>query len=159
MSTGVSTALYRCTIYVKLIPIPERNKPNMPVETVVVTGSSAGLGRAIAKEFGKRGAQVALLARGKQGLDAAAEEVEALGGKALPIPTDVSDSNAVDAAAESAERHFGPIDIWINNAMVTIFSPVLEIKPEEYKRGRCTKANVTCPTQMALIQLNEGKQQ
>lgn len=107
----------------------------MSVETVVVTGASAGLGRAIAKQFGKRGAQVALLARGKQGLDAAAAEIEKTGGKAFPIPTDVSDADAVEAAAEKAEQHFGPIDVWVNNAMVTVFSPVKEMKPEEYKRA------------------------
>jgi short-subunit dehydrogenase len=107
----------------------------MSVETVVVTGSSAGLGRAIANEFGKRKSQVALLARGKRGLDAAAAEIEALGGTALPLPTDVADANAVEAAAEKIERRFGPIDIWINNAMVTVFAPVKEMKPEEYKRA------------------------
>jgi NAD(P)-dependent dehydrogenase (short-subunit alcohol dehydrogenase family) len=107
----------------------------MSVETVVVTGSSAGLGRAIANEFGKRNAQVALLARGKKGLDAAAAEIESLGGKALPLPTDVADPAAVEAAAAETERRFGPIDIWINNAMVTVFSPVKEMKPEEYKRA------------------------
>ncbi|HKV47367.1 MAG TPA: SDR family oxidoreductase, partial [Candidatus Acidoferrales bacterium] len=107
----------------------------MSVETVVVTGASAGLGRAIAKEFGKRGAQVALLARGKQGLDAAAEEITTAGGKALPIPTDVSDAAAVEAAAEKAEQQFGPVDVWVNNAMVSVFSPVKEMKPEEYKRA------------------------
>ena len=107
----------------------------MTPETVVVTGASAGLGRAIACEFGKRGAQVALLARGKQGLEAAAAEIEAAGGQALPLPTDVSDAAAVDAAADAAEKHFGPIDVWVNNAMVTVFSPVKEMKPEEYKRA------------------------
>jgi short-subunit dehydrogenase len=107
----------------------------MSAETVVVTGASAGLGRAIAKEFGKRKAQVALLARGKQGLNAAASEIEAFGGKALPLPTDVADADAVEAAAEATERRFGPIDIWINNAMVTVFSPVKEMKAEEYKRA------------------------
>ncbi|MGH9326924.1 MAG: SDR family oxidoreductase [Terriglobia bacterium] len=107
----------------------------MVSETVVVTGSSAGLGRAIAKEFGKRGASVALLARGKEGLDAAAAEVKAVGGKALALPTDVADAGAVQAASDAAERQLGPIDIWINNAMVTVFSPVKEMKPEEYKRA------------------------
>jgi short-subunit dehydrogenase len=107
----------------------------MSVETVVVTGASAGLGRAIAKEFGKRKAQVALLARGKRGLDAAAAEIESLGGRALPVPTDVADAGAVEAAAEAAERHFGPIDVWVNNAMASVFSPVKEMKAEEYKRA------------------------
>jgi NAD(P)-dependent dehydrogenase (short-subunit alcohol dehydrogenase family) len=107
----------------------------MPPETVVVTGASAGLGRAIANRFGKRGANVALLARGQQGLDAAAAEIEAAGGKALPVPTDVADAQAVEAAAEAAEKKFGPIDIWVNNAMTTVFAPVKEMKPEEYKRA------------------------
>ena len=107
----------------------------MPIETVVVTGASAGLGRAIALEFAKRGAQVALLARGKKGLEAAAAEVEAAGGKALVIPTDVADADAVEAAAEEVERTFGPIDIWVNDAMVTVLAPTLEMKPEEYKRA------------------------
>ena len=104
-------------------------------ETVVITGASGGLGRAIAREFGKRKAQVILLARGREGLNGAATEVEAVGGKALAIPTDVADADAVEAAAEQAEREFGPIDIWVNNAMVTVFAPVKEIKPEEYKRA------------------------
>ena len=107
----------------------------MSVETVVVTGASAGLGRAIANEFAKREANVALLARGKRGLEAAAAEIESLGGKALPLPTDVADANAVEAAAEETERQFGPIGVWINNAMVSVFSPVKEMKPEEYKRA------------------------
>jgi NAD(P)-dependent dehydrogenase (short-subunit alcohol dehydrogenase family) len=123
----------------------------MSVETVVVTGASAGLGRAIANEFGKRGAQVALLARGKKGLDGAAAEIESLGGKALPIPTDVADAAAVEAAAEATERHFGPIDIWINNAMVTVFSPVKEMKAEEYKRAtEVTYLGVVYGTMSAL---------
>jgi short-subunit dehydrogenase len=107
----------------------------MSTETVVVTGASAGLGRAIAHEFAKRGAKIALLARGQQGLDAAAAEVEGKGGKALPIPTDVADAKAVDAAAEKVEKEFGPVDIWVNNAMTTVFAPVKEMKPEEYKRA------------------------
>lgn len=107
----------------------------MTAETVVVTGASAGLGRAIAMEFGKRGAQVALLARGKQGLESAAEEIERMGGKALPIPTDVADAEAVQAAANATEERFGPIDVWVNNAMVSVFSPVKDMKPEEYKRA------------------------
>lgn len=107
----------------------------MAPETVLVTGASAGLGRAIAMEFGKRGAQVALLARGKQGLESAAAEIEQAGGKALPFPADVADADAVDKAADATEKQFGPIDTWVNNAMVTVFSPVKEMKPEEYKRA------------------------
>jgi NAD(P)-dependent dehydrogenase (short-subunit alcohol dehydrogenase family) len=107
----------------------------MSSETVVVTGASAGLGRAIANEFGKRGAQVALLARGSQGLNSAAAEIESAGGKALVLPTDVADAAAVQAAADQAEEQFGPIDVWVNNAMVSVFAPVKEMKPEEYKRA------------------------
>lgn len=106
----------------------------MKNETIVVTGSSAGLGRAVAHEFGRRGANVALLARGVEGLEGAKREIEAAGGKALAIPTDVADSGKVEAAAEAVEKEFGPIDIWINNAMASVFSPVKEMLPEEYKR-------------------------
>lgn len=107
----------------------------MTTENVVVTGASAGLGRAIANQFGKHGANVTLLARGQQGLEAAAAEIEAAGGKALPVPTDVADPQAVEAAAEAAEKKFGPIDVWVNNAMTTVFAPVKEMKPDEYKRA------------------------
>lgn len=106
----------------------------MSVETVVVTGASAGLGRAIAVQFGKRGAQVGLLARGRKGLEAAVLEIEKAGGKALGLPTDVADAEAVQEAAQEIERRFGPIDVWVNNAMVSVFSPIKEMKPEEYKR-------------------------
>lgn len=107
----------------------------MQTETVVVTGASAGLGRAIAREFGKRGANVVLLARGETGLKGAAAEVESAGGHAHIVPTDVADPEAIENAAEEAERRFGPIDIWINNAMVTVLAPAKEMKPEEYKRA------------------------
>jgi NAD(P)-dependent dehydrogenase (short-subunit alcohol dehydrogenase family) len=103
-------------------------------ETVVVTGASAGLGRAIAREFGKNRAKVALLARGQSGLEATRKEIEREGGQALSLPTDVSDPDAVERAASSVEREFGDIDIWINNAMVSVFSPVKEMKPQEFKR-------------------------
>lgn len=106
----------------------------MPKETVVVTGASAGLGRAIAIQFARHGARVALLARGREGLAAAEREVASAGGEALAIPTDVADPAAVEAAAETAERRFGPIDVWVNNAMVSVFSPVKEMEPDEYKR-------------------------
>src|SRR5215211_1631500 len=97
--------------------------PSRP-DVVVVTGASAGLGRAIARAFAREGAHIALLARGRDGLEAARDEVQALGGKALVIPVDVADADGVEEAAEAAEREFGPIDIWVNNAMVSVFSPV-----------------------------------
>ena len=103
-------------------------------EVVVVTGASAGLGRAIVRAFARQGAHIGLLARGRDGLEGARREVESLGGKALVLPTDVSDAAQVERAAEAVEHEFGPIDIWINNAMVSVFSPVKEMKPEEYKR-------------------------
>ena len=103
-------------------------------EVVVVTGASAGLGRAITQRFAREGAYIGLLARGRDGLEGARRDVEELGGKALVLPTDVADAEAVERAAEAIEREFGAIDIWINNAMVSVFSPVKEMKPEEYKR-------------------------
>jgi NADP-dependent 3-hydroxy acid dehydrogenase YdfG len=103
-------------------------------EVVVITGASAGLGRATAREFGKHGAKVALIARGVDGLDAAKREIESAGGSALVLPLDVADANAMEAAAAAVERELGPIDIWVNNAMASVFSPVKEMKPEEYKR-------------------------
>jgi NAD(P)-dependent dehydrogenase (short-subunit alcohol dehydrogenase family) len=107
--------------------------PSRP-DVVVVTGASAGLGRAIARAFAREGAYIALLARGRDGLEAARDEVQALGGKALVIPVDVADADGVEQAAEAAEREFGPIDIWVNNAMVSVFSPVKAMAAEEYKR-------------------------
>lgn len=101
---------------------------------VVVTGSSAGLGRAIAHGFARRGASIGLMARNPEALDAARQECEALGGKALVLPVDVSDADAVDAAASKVEEVFGPIDIWVNDAMVSVFSPVKEMEASDYKR-------------------------
>jgi NAD(P)-dependent dehydrogenase (short-subunit alcohol dehydrogenase family) len=103
-------------------------------KVVVVTGSSAGLGRAIAHGFAKRGASVGLIARNPEALNAAKEECEALGGEALAQPTDVSDAEAVESAAVRVEREFGPIDIWVNDAMVSVFSPVKEMEASDYKR-------------------------
>jgi short-subunit dehydrogenase len=104
-------------------------------EVVVVTGSSGGVGRAIAHAFAKRGARVGLLARGQDGLDAAAREVEALGGQALAIPTDVSDHGQVEAAAVAVEERFGDIDVWVNDAMATVFARFIDTEPEEFKRA------------------------
>jgi NAD(P)-dependent dehydrogenase (short-subunit alcohol dehydrogenase family) len=101
---------------------------------VVVTGSSAGLGRAIAHGFAKRGARIGLIARNPEALNAAKQECEVLGGQALVLAVDVSDSAAVDAAATRVEEAFGPIDIWVNDAMVSVFSPVKEMEASDYKR-------------------------
>ncbi len=106
-----------------------------PGEVVVVTGASGGVGRAIAHAFAKRGAKLALLARGQPGLDGAREECESLGGQAIVIPTDVADAGQVEAAAARAEDELGPIDVWVNDAMSTIFAPFTEISAEEYKRA------------------------
>lgn len=101
---------------------------------MVITGASAGLGRAAAREFGRQGAKVVLIARGVDGLEAAKREIESAGGSAMVLPLDVADAAAIENAAESVEREFGPIDIWVNNAMASVFSPVKEMKAEEYKR-------------------------
>ena len=103
-------------------------------QTVVVTGASAGVGRATVREFAKGGARIALLARGLERLEAAAGDVRERGGVALPIPTDVAHSDQVEAAAERVERELGPIDVWVNNAMVTVFSPFIDMTPEEFRR-------------------------
>jgi NAD(P)-dependent dehydrogenase (short-subunit alcohol dehydrogenase family) len=99
-----------------------------------VTGASAGLGRAIARAFGERGARVGLLARGEAGLEGARRDVEDAGGRALSLPTDVSDAGQVEAAADRVESEFGPIDVWVNNAMASVFSPVSEMDAEEFER-------------------------
>lgn len=103
-------------------------------QTVVVTGSSGGIGRATATAFGARGAHVGLVARGEKGLSAAARDVEAGGGKACVIPTDVADAEQCEAAAEEVERTFGPIDVWVNVAFTSVFSPFWEITPAEFRR-------------------------
>jgi NAD(P)-dependent dehydrogenase (short-subunit alcohol dehydrogenase family) len=103
-------------------------------EVVVVTGASAGVGRATVREFARRGARLGLLARGTAGLEAARAEVESEGGRALALPTDVASPEAVESAAQKVEAEFGPIDIWINNAMVSVFSPFKEMNPDEYRR-------------------------
>jgi NAD(P)-dependent dehydrogenase (short-subunit alcohol dehydrogenase family) len=103
-------------------------------QVVVVTGASGGIGRATAAAFGARGASVALLARGEAGLAGAARDVEAGGGRALVVPTDVADPAQVEAAAERVENELGPIDVWVNVAFTSVFSPFEKIEPEEYKR-------------------------
>ncbi len=101
---------------------------------VVVTGASAGVGRAIVRKLAQRGAALGLIARGEEGLDGAQREAEAAGARALVIAADVSDADAVETAACRIEQHLGPIDVWINNAMVSVFSPIMQMEPAEFER-------------------------
>src|SRR6184192_1275592 len=107
---------------------------NDAIETVVITGASAGVGRAIARKFAINGARIGLLARGREGLEAARKEVEELGGKALVVIVDVAYADQVEGAAERIEAELGGIDIWINNAMTSVFSLIKQMMPEEYRR-------------------------
>jgi NAD(P)-dependent dehydrogenase (short-subunit alcohol dehydrogenase family) len=102
--------------------------------TVVVTGASGGIGRASAVAAGRRGDTVVLLARGEAGLDAAAREIEQVGGSAVPMSVDVADADAVFAAADKVEANIGPIDVWINDAFTSVFAPFDKIRPEEFRR-------------------------
>lgn len=102
---------------------------------VVITGASAGIGRATARTFARHGWRVALLARGQAGLEAARAEVEAQGASALVIPIDVADVEQVEAAAARVERELGPIDVWINNAMTTIFCEFDKVDPQDFRRA------------------------
>jgi NAD(P)-dependent dehydrogenase (short-subunit alcohol dehydrogenase family) len=111
-----------------------RASTGSPAPVVVVTGASAGVGRAVARAWGARGARVGLLARGRDGLEAARREIETAGGQGLVLPVDVADAAGVEAAADAVEQAFGPIDVWINNAMVSVFSPVSELTAEEFRR-------------------------
>jgi NAD(P)-dependent dehydrogenase (short-subunit alcohol dehydrogenase family) len=101
---------------------------------VVITGASAGVGRATAIRFAREGAKIGLLARGRAGLEGAKADVERAGGQAIVIPTDVADADAVEAAAAQVEATFGPIDVWIGVAMASVFSPVKEMLAAEYQR-------------------------
>jgi short-subunit dehydrogenase len=103
-------------------------------EVAVVTGASAGVGRAVVRMLAKRGASIGLIARGKAGLEGAARDVAELGGRALVLQADVADADAIEAAAERAESELGPIDVWVNNAMTSVFSRVRETTAAEYRR-------------------------
>ena len=102
--------------------------------TVVLTGASAGVGRATARAFAERGAALGLIARGQEGLDATAKEIEAAGGRAIAIAADVADASAVEDAAQRVEEELGPIDVWVNNAMVSVLSPVHQLTAAEARR-------------------------
>jgi NAD(P)-dependent dehydrogenase (short-subunit alcohol dehydrogenase family) len=102
---------------------------------VVVTGASAGVGRAVVERFAREGAQIGLIARGRERLEAAKRDVDRAGGKAIVLPADVANAEDVENAAERVEREFGPIEIWVNGAMTTIFAPFHEITPAEFKRA------------------------
>jgi NAD(P)-dependent dehydrogenase (short-subunit alcohol dehydrogenase family) len=104
-------------------------------EVVVVTGASGGVGRAVAHAFAKRGARIGLVARGQEGLAEACREVQELGGQALVVPTDVAEADQVEAAAATVENHFGPIDVWVNHAMATVFATVQDTTAEEFTRA------------------------
>ena len=101
---------------------------------VVVTGASAGVGRAVVRAFAERGASLALVARGQDGLDATADEARTAGARAIVLPLDVADADSVQAAAAETESELGPIDVWVNNAMVSVFSPVSELTAAEVRR-------------------------
>ena len=103
-------------------------------EVVVITGASAGVGRATARKFARHGARIGLLARGVDGLKAAQREVEKLGGEALIIPIDIASAELVEAAAAAIEAQLGEIDVWINNAMTSVFSPIKQMTAEEFRR-------------------------
>src|SRR6185312_9708222 len=105
----------------------EQTRTAKKTEVVVITGASAGVGRATVRRFAQDGACIGLLARGVDGLEGAKQEVEAAGGRALVLPTDVADPNQVEAAADAVEREFGPIDVWVNDAMTSVFSPLKEM--------------------------------
>lgn len=104
------------------------------LEVVVVTGASAGVGRAIVREFAKHGASIGLLARNRDGLEGARREVEEAGCRAVAIPTDMSDPKQVEDAADTVTKKLGPIDVWVNDAMVSVISPAVEMTPEDYQR-------------------------
>ncbi|MET1754509.1 SDR family oxidoreductase [Novosphingobium sp. RD2P27] len=115
--------------------MPEQNRnPQQSGPVIVITGASAGVGRAVVREFAGEGVRIALIARGRDGLEAAAREVREEGGEALVLPLDVADAALVEAAAEKVENTFGPIDIWVNAAFAGVLAPFLETSLEDYER-------------------------
>ncbi|HSV14663.1 MAG TPA: SDR family oxidoreductase [Tepidisphaeraceae bacterium] len=109
------------------------NSDNGKPRVIVVTGASGGVGRAVVRQLGQQRAKIGLLARGRDALEGAKRDVEQAGGEGLVLPTDVSQFDQVEAAAKAVEERFGPIDVWINDAMVSMYSPFMQMKPEEFK--------------------------
>lgn len=109
-------------------------KHNTTPPVVVVTGASSGIGRAVVRAFAAKGARLGLIARNEEALSAAASEACQAGGEALVLPLDVADAAAVTAAAARVEAELGPIDVWVNCAMATVFAPVMQTTPEEFRR-------------------------
>ena len=133
-----------------------QNKSSKRAKVVVVTGASAGVGRATAREFGRHGASVALISRNQERLEIAKKEIEQFGGRALVLPLDVADAAAIENAAEKIEAEFGPIDIWVNNAMTSVFSPIEEMEPGEFKRvTEVTYLGVVYGTMAALKRMRK----
>lgn len=135
------------------------SQANSPI--VVITGGTAGIGRSTAQEFARNGYDVAILARGEDGLEGARLDVEQLGQLALAIPTDVADAKAVDEAADRIERELGPIDVWVNNAFAGIFSWFMDVTPEEYERVTAVtylgQVNGTRSALKRMLPRNKGK--
>jgi NAD(P)-dependent dehydrogenase (short-subunit alcohol dehydrogenase family) len=116
------------------VPSSQTSSTDRHRPVVVITGASAGVGRATSRRFARDGARIGLIARGRDGLEGAARDVRREGGEALVAPADVADADQVEAAAQAVEERFGPIDVWINNAMVSVFSPIHAMTPDEFKR-------------------------
>ncbi len=134
-----------------LIPLERAAPPDGKPEVVVVTGASAGIGRAVVRRFAMAGAHIGIIARGMDGLQGTKEDVEKLGGKAIICQGDVADPETTERAARAVEDEFGEIDVWVNNATTSVFSPVKEMKPEEFKRvTEVTYLGVVYGTQAAL---------
>lgn len=129
----------------------KRRSPRAMPQVVVVTGASAGVGRAVVRRFAQEGAHIGLLARGMDGLEGTKRDVERLGGKAIICQTDVAEAEAVERAAQMVEEEFGAIDVWVNNATTSVFSPIKQMTSDEFKRvTEVTYLGVVYGTQSAL---------